>query len=46
MEYEWDFAGGESEYKKAFDLDPNDATAHHWYAQDIGWIGGREEEAR
>jgi serine/threonine protein kinase/tetratricopeptide (TPR) repeat protein len=45
MEYDWDFAGGEAEYKKAFELDPNDATAHHWYAQDIGWIGGREQEA-
>jgi len=45
MEYDWDFAGGEAEYKKAFDLDPDDSTAHHWYAQDIGWIGGREQEA-
>jgi TolB-like protein len=45
MEYDWDFAGGEAEYKKAFELDPNDATAHQWYAQDIGWVGGREQEA-
>ena len=45
MEYDWDFAGGEAEYKKAFLLDPNDATAHQWYAQDIAWIGGREQEA-
>jgi TolB-like protein/predicted Ser/Thr protein kinase/Tfp pilus assembly protein PilF len=45
MEYDWDFAGGEVEYKKAFELDPNDATAHQWYAQDISWIGGREQEA-
>ena len=45
MEYEWDFAGGEAEYKKAFELDPNDATAHEWFAQDIGEIGGREQEA-
>jgi len=45
MEYDWDFVGGEAEYKKAFELDPNDATAHQWYAQDIGWIGGREQEA-
>ena len=45
MEYDWDFAGGEAEYKKAFELDPNDATAHQWYALDIGWIGGREQEA-
>ena len=39
------FAGGEVEYKKAFTLDPNDATAHLWYGIDIGWIGGREQEA-
>src|SRR4029077_3982272 len=45
MEYDWDFAGGEAEYKKAFELDPTDATAHQWYAKDIGLIGGREQEA-
>jgi adenylate cyclase len=45
MEYEWDFVGGEAEYKKAFGLDPNDVTAYHWYAQDISRIGGREQEA-
>ena len=45
MEYDWDFAGGEAEFKKAFELDPNDATAHQWYADDIGMIGGREQEA-
>ena len=44
MEYDWDFAGGEAEYKRAFELDPNDATAHQWYAEDIAWIGGREHE--
>jgi tetratricopeptide (TPR) repeat protein len=45
MEYDWDFAGGEAEFKKALELDPNDAVAHQWYAFDIGLIGGREEEA-
>jgi serine/threonine protein kinase len=45
IEYEWDFAGGEAEYKKSFELDPNDAIAHQWYAFDIGMIGGREQEA-
>jgi tetratricopeptide (TPR) repeat protein len=44
MEYDWDFAGGEAEFKKAFELDPNDATVHHWYAKDIGWLG-KEQEA-
>ena len=32
-------------YKKAFELDPNDATAHQWYAYDISMIGGREQLA-
>src|SRR5215469_16708531 len=30
MLYGWDFAGGEAEFKKAFDLDPNASTAHQW----------------
>jgi serine/threonine protein kinase/Flp pilus assembly protein TadD len=45
IEYDWDFTGGESEFKRAFELDPNDATAYQWYAKDMSWIGGREEEA-
>jgi TolB-like protein len=45
MQYDWDFAGGEAEFRKSFELDPNDATAHQWYADDIGMIGGREQEA-
>jgi predicted Zn-dependent protease len=45
MQYDWDFAGGEAEFKRAFELDPNDATARQWYADDIGMIGGREQEA-
>jgi tetratricopeptide (TPR) repeat protein len=43
--YDWDFAGGESEYKKAFKLDPNDAAAHQSYAADIGMIDRRQQEA-
>jgi TolB-like protein len=46
MEYDWDFAGGEAEFKKALELDPNDATAHQWYGEKIGMIGGREQDAR
>jgi serine/threonine protein kinase/tetratricopeptide (TPR) repeat protein len=45
MEYEWDFAGGEAEYKRSFALDPDDAQARQWYAFDIGMIGGREQDA-
>ena len=45
MEFDWNFAGGEAEYKRAFELDPNDPSSHEWYAEKIGMIGGREEEA-
>ena len=27
MEYDWDFSGGEAEFRKSFELDPNEATA-------------------
>ena len=43
--FDREFAEGEAEFKKAFELDPSDATAHQWYGQDISLIGGREEEA-
>jgi TolB-like protein/predicted Ser/Thr protein kinase len=45
MQYEWDFAGAEAEFKKAFALDPNDPTAHQWHAQLILQIGGKKQEA-
>jgi TolB-like protein len=45
MEYDWDFAGGEAEFRKALALDPNDATAHQWFAENLGMIGGRERDA-
>jgi tetratricopeptide (TPR) repeat protein len=43
--HDWDFAGGEDEFKKAIELDPNDATTHQWYAESLFWLGGREGEA-
>jgi TolB-like protein/Tfp pilus assembly protein PilF len=42
--YEWDWAGAESEYKRAIELNPGYASAHHWY----GWylaLMGRLSEA-
>ena len=32
-EYDHDWSGGESEYKKAIELDPGYAMAHFWYSQ-------------
>jgi len=45
VQYDWDLAGGEAEFKKALELDPNDATVHQWHAETFGSIGGREQEA-
>jgi tetratricopeptide (TPR) repeat protein len=43
--HEWDFVGAEDEFKKALALDPDDSITHAWYAENIGTIGGREQEA-
>jgi tetratricopeptide (TPR) repeat protein len=32
----WDFAAGEREFKRAIELDPKDAVAHHWYGTALG----------
>ena len=45
MQYNWDFSGGEAEFRKAFELDPSDATAHQWFAEDLAYIGGRAQES-
>jgi Tfp pilus assembly protein PilF len=42
--YDWDWAGAEREYQRAFQLNPNYAPAHQWYAFYL--IGmGRNAEA-
>jgi tetratricopeptide (TPR) repeat protein len=35
----WDFAGGEREFKRAIELNPNDAVSHHWYATSLLVLG-------
>jgi eukaryotic-like serine/threonine-protein kinase len=45
MQYNWDFSGGEAEFRKAFELDPSDATAHQWFSQSLSYLGGRAQEA-
>src|SRR5579871_97299 len=32
LSYDWDLAAAESEFKRAIDLNPGYATAHHWHA--------------
>ena len=43
VDYEWDFPGAESELKRAIELNPNYATAHHWYAQYLSEMGRHQE---
>jgi tetratricopeptide (TPR) repeat protein len=32
LHHEWDWQGAEQEFKKAIELNPSSAVAHHWYA--------------
>ncbi len=40
---EWDWNGAEREFKKATELDPNNATAVAWYAQMLSFLGRSDE---
>ena len=42
--YDWDWTTAEREYKRAIELNPNYATAHHWYAECLA-LQGRFDEA-
>jgi TolB-like protein/DNA-binding winged helix-turn-helix (wHTH) protein/Flp pilus assembly protein TadD len=41
--HEWDAAGAESEYRRAIELDPSYATAHHWYSDFLALLGRTDE---
>lgn len=41
--YDYDFAGAEREHKRAIELNPNYATAHHWYSELLMGLGRHEE---
>jgi TolB-like protein/Flp pilus assembly protein TadD len=41
--YDWDWASAEKEYKRALALNPNYATAHHWYAWHLIVVGRNDE---
>lgn len=42
--YDWDWQTAEREYRRAIELEPNYATAHHWYAECLA-LQGRFNEA-
>ncbi|MBA2339351.1 MAG: tetratricopeptide repeat protein, partial [Pyrinomonadaceae bacterium] len=41
--YDYDFAGAEREFRRAIELNPNYATAHHYYAQLLNNLSRFEE---
>jgi len=44
--FEWDWAGAEREFKRAIELNPNSATAHHWYGDYLSNMGRLDEGMR
>lgn len=42
-DYEWNWPAAEEEYKRAIVLEPNNSTAHHWYAMALAWMGRSQE---
>src|ERR1041384_8368901 len=44
--YDLDWRTSEQEFRKAIDLNPNYATAHHWYAEHLMWLGHFDEALR
>jgi TolB-like protein/DNA-binding winged helix-turn-helix (wHTH) protein len=45
QDFDWDWKTAESEYRRAIALNPNYATAHHWYAEYLTLMG-RFDESR
>jgi len=44
--YDWDWQTAEKEFRRAIELNPNYATAHHWYAEHLMWLGRFDEAFR
>jgi TolB-like protein/DNA-binding winged helix-turn-helix (wHTH) protein/Flp pilus assembly protein TadD len=43
LQYDWDWAGAESDFRKALQLNPGYATAHQWYGQYLSAMGRSDE---
>ena len=41
--YDWDPNGAENDYKRAIELEPNFATAYHWYGITMAFAGRHDE---
>jgi TolB-like protein/DNA-binding winged helix-turn-helix (wHTH) protein/Flp pilus assembly protein TadD len=45
VNYDFDWKGGETEFRRAIELNPNYPTAHHWYAILLA-LQGKSDEAQ
>lgn len=45
VEHDLDLPGAEKEFRRAIELNPNYATAHHWYGEEVLAAMGRSAEA-
>jgi TolB-like protein/DNA-binding winged helix-turn-helix (wHTH) protein/Flp pilus assembly protein TadD len=41
--FDWDFGSAEREFRRAIELNPSYATAHHWYAWHLSLVGRNSE---
>jgi TolB-like protein/DNA-binding winged helix-turn-helix (wHTH) protein/Flp pilus assembly protein TadD len=41
--FDWDFQSAGQEFRRAIELNPGYATAHHWYAWHLSLVGQNEE---
>jgi TolB-like protein/DNA-binding winged helix-turn-helix (wHTH) protein/Flp pilus assembly protein TadD len=41
--FDWDLGSGEKEFRRAIELNPGYATAHHWYAWHLSLLGRYDE---
>jgi eukaryotic-like serine/threonine-protein kinase len=39
----WQWSDWEKEHRRALELDPNFANAHHWFGLELTWLGRSEE---
>jgi len=42
--YDWDWVSAEAEFRRAIELNPNYATAHHWYHELLTAMGRFDEQ--
>jgi tetratricopeptide (TPR) repeat protein len=41
--FDWDFDSAEKEFRRAIEINPSYATAHHWNAMNLGLLGRHKE---